>query len=150
MHESRHVLLVANRTATTVRLGEAVERRARRWPDVARFHLLVPATPRGLHRVVDPEVAGREEARAQLEVALPSLSAAAGSVITGEVGDADPLAAIHDVISRERFDEIIISTLPPRVSRWLRLDLPSKARGLGLPVIHVEADEVPGEVALAS
>ncbi len=150
MHETRRVLLVANRTATTVRLGEAVERRARRTPGGASFHLLVPATPRGLHRVVDPEVTGREEARDQLEGALPSLSAAAGSPVTGEVGDADPLAAIQDVVSRERFDEIIISTLPRRVSRWLRLDLPSKVGGLGLPVTHVEAENLAHEVALAS
>jgi hypothetical protein len=150
MHETRRVLLVANRTATTVRLGEAVERRAGGGSDGTRFHLLVPATPRGLHRVVDPEVAGREEAGGQLDGALPSLSAAAGSPVTGEVGDADPLAAIQDVLSRERFDEIIISTLPRRVSRWLRLDLPSKARGLGLPVTHVEAEDVPDEAALAS
>ena len=37
------------------------------------------------------------------------------------------------------YDEIIISTLPRRVSRWLRLDLVSKTHALGLPVTHVEA-----------
>ena len=31
------------------------------------------------------------------------------------------------------FDEIILSTLPTRVSSWLRLDLPHKVAGLGLP-----------------
>lgn len=62
--------------------------------------------------------------------------------MTGEVGSADPLAAIQDVLGRERFDELVISTQPQRFSRWLRLDLPSKARGLGLPVTHIEAEEV--------
>src|SRR5919108_5057402 len=74
-HESR-VLLVANRTANTRGLREAVMRLAEQGD--ARFHLLVPAHPRGLHRVVDPEVAGREEAKARLESALPSLGEAAG------------------------------------------------------------------------
>lgn len=141
MTQRTSVLLVANRTAQTTRLREAVRRIAQR-RDV-HFHLLVPSHPRGLHRVVDPEVAGREEAEARLDAALPSLSEAAGRPVSGEVGDADPLAAIQDTLGRESFDEIVVSTLPARVSRWLRLDLPSKARGLGLPVTHVEAEAVP-------
>lgn len=141
MSEPHSVLLVANRTATTRRLGQAVAQRA--LEGAARFHLVVPACPHGLHRVVDPEVAGRDEARAQLDAALASLSEAAGTEVTGEVGDADPLAAIQDALSRDRFEEIVVSTLPRRISRWLRLDLPSKARGLGLPVAHVEAEDVP-------
>jgi hypothetical protein len=137
MTQRSSILLVANRTAQTTELREAVMRIAGR-RDVD-FHLLVPRHPRGLHRVVDPEVAGSEEAEARLAAALPSLSAAAGHDVSGEVGDADPLAAIQDTLGRGRFDEIIVSTLPPRVSRWLHLDLPSKARGLGLPVTHVQA-----------
>ena len=39
------------------------------------------------------------------------------------------------------FDEVIISTLPGRVSRWLHLDLPRKVAGLGLPVTTVNAKE---------
>jgi hypothetical protein len=53
--------------------------------------------------------------------------------------------AIHDSINLGSYDEIIISTLPPRMSRWLRLDLVSKARGLGVPVTHVEAQHAPEE-----
>ena len=142
MPDPARVLIVANRTAATEALLATVRRRAERGP--ARFHLVVPATPQGLHRVVDPEVAGREEAQVQLEAALPRLSDAAGTQVTGHVGDADPLAAIHDALGEYGFDEIIVSTLPRRLSRWLRLDLPSKARGLGLPVLHVEAEAPPG------
>jgi hypothetical protein len=144
----RRVLLVANRTAPSARLHEAVEHRAMQGP--VRFHLVVPAEPRGLHRVVDPEVAGRDEARARLVEALPTLSEAAGTEVTGSVGDADPTAAIQDAIWLGGFDEVIISTLPRRISRWLRLDLPSKMRGLGLPVTHVEAEEAPERALAAS
>lgn len=135
------VLIVANRTAATEPLLAAVRRRAQAGP--ARFHLLVPATPRGLHRVVDPEVAGREEAEAQLKVALELLREAAGSEVTGHVGSADPMAAIADVINDRRVHEIILSTLPRRLSRWMHLDLPSKLQGMNLPVTHVEATREP-------
>lgn len=110
----------------------------------------MPAVPRGLHRVVDPEVAGRDEAQERLAAALPELRAAAGAEVTGEVGDADPMAALQDTLHARHFDEVIISTLPRRMSRWLRLDLPSKARGLGLPVTHVEARGTETETAAAA
>lgn len=135
MISPRTVLLVANRTAASPQLIDAVRTRA---GDGVRFHLVVPAHPHGLHRVVDPEVAGRDEAQARLEEALPALGRAAGGEVSGHVGDADPVAAIADAMHRRDFDEIVISTLPRRLSRWLRLDLPSKARGFGLPVSHVE------------
>ena len=142
MCETSRVMIVANRTATTPALLDAISRCAERG---ASFHLVVPATPRGLHRLVDPEVAGRDEAQAQLEAALPLLSDAAGSEVTGEVGDADPFAAVHDALFMGDFDEIIISTLPRRLSRWLRMDLPSRVRALGLPVHHVEAEPIGAE-----
>jgi hypothetical protein len=47
--------------------------------------------------------------------------------------------AIQDAINLHGFDEVILSTLPARVSRWLKLDLPSKVAGLGLPVTTVTA-----------
>jgi hypothetical protein len=143
------VLLVANRTAMTEPLREEVLKRAADGDDVT-FHLLVPAHPSGLHRLVDPEVAGREEAQARMEEAQVALSEATGSEVTGEVGDADPVAAIHDVLGAREFDEIVISTLPKRLSRWLKVDLPSKARGFGLPVTHVEALPASDEPAVAT
>ena len=143
MSHPESVLLIANRTADTDRLREAVRERAA--DGTTRFHLLVPAVPSGLHRVVDPEVAGQDEAQARLDSALPRLSEAAGFNIEGEVGDADPMAAVQDTLGRESFEEIVISTLPKRMLRWLHLDLPSKIKGLGVPVSHVEADTVPDE-----
>jgi hypothetical protein len=134
---TRHVLVVAHQTAATPPLLEAVRERAARGD--ARFHLVVPASAHGLHRVVDPEDNGMTEAEDALQAALPLLTEAAGSEVTGEIGDGQPLSAIADAVNRDPFDEIIVSTLPHRVSRWLKLDLVSKARGLGLPVTHVEA-----------
>jgi hypothetical protein len=65
----------------------------------------------------------------------------AGAEADGEVGDPDPLQAIRDVLGREHFDEIILATLPPGVSRWLRMDLPHRAqRSVDLPVTHVVSE----------
>jgi hypothetical protein len=118
------VLVVAHKTAATQPLLDAVRERAQRGP--AKFTLLVPNPAHGLHKVVDPEDQGAGEARTVLDTAVPKLSDAAGAQVEGMVGDADPSAAVHDAVNLHGFDEIIISTLSPRVSRWLRLDLPSK------------------------
>jgi hypothetical protein len=131
------VLVVANKTAATPALLDAVRERASRGP--CTFTLLVPNTAHGLHRVVDPEDQDRSEAETTLELALPLLSEAAGRRVDGLIGDPEPLSAIQDAINLHGFDEIILSTLPTRVSRWLRLDLPHKAAGLGLPVTTVTA-----------
>jgi hypothetical protein len=143
MSEPTHVLVVAHQTASTRGLREAVRARAQQGP--ATFHLVVPQRPHGMHKVVDPSDDGRDTAEAVLAEALPALSAAAGSEVTGGVGDPEPLMAIHDAVNLGSYDEIMISTLPRRMSRWLRLDLVSKARGLGLPVSHVEAQHAPAQ-----
>jgi hypothetical protein len=137
MSSEARVLVVANRTAATPALLGAVRDRAAKGP--ARFTLLIPSSAHGLHRLVDPEDQGQSEAEQTLELALPLLEEAAGGHVEGLVGDAEPLAAIQDAIHLHGFDEIIISTLPTRVSKWLKLDLPSKAAGLGLPVTTVTA-----------
>jgi hypothetical protein len=92
-----------------------------------------------MHKVVDPQDAGDDEAQHVLDAALPKLSEAAGSNVAGDLGDSEPLMAIHDAVNLGAYDEIIISTLPLGVSRWLKLDLVSKAKALGLPVTHVLA-----------
>jgi hypothetical protein len=137
MPDQTRVLVVAHQTAATAPLLEAVRERAR--DGRTSFHLVVPRQPHGLAKLLDPEDYGEEEARRVLEDALPKLSEAAGREVTGEIGDPEPLAAIQDAVNLGDFDEIIISTLPLGVSRWLKLDLISKARGLGLPVTHVLA-----------
>jgi hypothetical protein len=139
MSEPAHVLVVANQTAATDALLDAVRERARSSP--AKFHLVVPRRPHGIDKVLDPHHTDDEEANQVLAEALPKLTDAAGSEVTGSLGDHEPLSAIQDAINLGNFDEIIISTLPPRVSKWLKLDLVSKTRALGLPVTHVEGRE---------
>ena len=105
----------------------------------ATFHLVVPRQAHGMHKVVDPQDTGEGEAQQVLAAALPKLADAAGSEVTGSLGDSEPLMAIQDAVNLGNYDEIIISTLPLGISRWLKLDLVSKARALGLPVTHVQA-----------
>jgi hypothetical protein len=141
------VLVVANRTAATPALIEAVRERAQQSPCI--FTLLVPLLAHGLHKLADPEEAATSEADQVVELAIPLLEEAAGSPIEGIVGDHEPLNAIHDAINVRGFDEVIISTLPTRVSRWLRLDLPHKVAGMGLPVTTVTAqgrERIPAHV----
>ena len=131
------VLVVAHKTAATPALLGAVRERAER--SKATFTLLVPASAHGLAQITDPEDAGEDEAVQTVELATPLLSEAAGSEVDSMIGVPEPLAAIQDAVNLHGFDEIIISTLPTRVSRWLKLDLPHKAAGLGLPVTLVTA-----------
>ncbi len=133
------VLIVAHRTAANPALHEAVRERAAQGP--CSFALLVPNPTRGLERLTDPEDVAQSEGQAVLDHALPLLEDAAGQPVEGIIGVAEPLAAVQDAINLRGFDEVIVSTLPHRVSKWLRLDLPSKIGGLGLPVTTVTAKE---------
>ncbi len=135
--EPARVLVVAHRTAATPQLIAAVAERAEAGP--AQFTLLVPRVPHGLHRLVDPEDTDEAEAQMVLELALPLLEEAAGGPVEGKIGDPNPNDAVHDAMNAEHYDEIIISTLPARVSRWLRADLPSKLKPLGVPITTVVA-----------
>jgi cell pole-organizing protein PopZ len=133
------VLVVAHKTAATQPLLDAVRERAERSP--CTFTLLVPNTAHGLHKLVDPEDQDAEEAEAVIADAAPKLSEAAGSAVEGIVGSSDPTLAVQDAINLRGFDEVIISTLSPKLSRWLKLDLPSKVSGLGLPVTTITPQE---------
>lgn len=139
------VLVVAHKTATTQPLLEAVRERAAQGS--CTFTLLVPNSTHGLHKVVDPEDQGAGEAQATIDASVGLLSKAAGGSVKGLVGDPDPGAAVQDAINLQGFDEVIISTLSPRLSRWLKLDLPSKVSGMGLPVTTVTPGEAENPTA---
>lgn len=143
MADEKRVLIVAHQTAQAPELLEAVAARARQGP--ARFTLVVPSVAHGMHRVVDPQDQSDREATEVLNEALPRLSQAAGSEVDGIIGDPNPLDAAQDAVNLHRFDEIIVSTLPHTLSRWLKLDLPHKLEGLGLPVTTVTTDRADRE-----
>ena len=117
------VLIVANRTASTPRLIEAVRRRREAGP--CEFALLIP------------DVSDRKTADWTLETALRLLQPAAGGHVEGLVGGADPFESVKQAVDAGDFGEIIVSTLPRRTSKWLRRDLIRRVEGLGLPVTAV-------------
>jgi hypothetical protein len=121
--EPTRILVVANRTASTPRLLNEVERRARAGP--ATFALLIPDAP------------NRKAADWTLEAAIPLLERAARGKVEGLIGGPDPFDAVQRAIHEQGFDEIIVSTLPKKRSRWLRRDLLRQLERLGLPVTAV-------------
>jgi hypothetical protein len=63
-----------------------------------------------------------------------------GADAAGEVGCADPVAAAQDAIRSVAVDEILLSTLPSGVSRWLGQDVPARLRrAVSVPVTVVTA-----------
>src|SRR3954454_13739692 len=112
MSEAARVLVVANKTAATPALIEAVRERAARGP--ASFTLLIPNPAHGLHAFVDPEDQAQNEAETTLARATPLLGGPPGGPVAGMIGLPEPLSAIQDAINIHGFDELIISTLPQR------------------------------------
>ena len=111
----------------------------------ARVHVMVPATsdPATWHMHAEEEEVSA--ARRRLEAAKARFAELGATEVTGEVGALQPVYAVGDVLNREKndpFDEIIVSTLPPRLSKWLKMDLPSRiARAYSIPVSHVYGRE---------
>lgn len=132
-------LVVASRTLVEEHLLGELRTRA---TEGATFHVVVPAT-HSIEPVVWTEGQARAEAATRLAEAL-HVFAEHGIDATGEVGDTSPLNAVVDATQGEHYDGVIVSTLPPGVSRWLRQDLPHRiARALpGIEVVHVTAEPV--------
>ena len=138
MSENARVLVVAHRTAASDELLEALVKRVEKGP--AEFFLVVPNTPRGSHWMTDMN-AGDTTCEQHLAGALKRWRDV-GLDVTGILGDPDPLAAAQDAANQGEYDEVIVSTLPKRMSKWLHLDLPHKVQhATGLPTQHVSAHE---------
>ena len=132
----RRYLVVANQTLMSAELRAAVRERLGTPP--CRFHVVVPATPPRDH-FSWTEGAALVVARERLEEALAWMHSE-GAISTGSIGDPDPVLAAVEALPRDRFDEIVVSTLPPGLSRWVRQDIPHRlARRTDLPVRHVVA-----------
>jgi hypothetical protein len=130
------ILVVANKTAESPDLLEAMKAKG----TDHQYVLVVPASGGVLEKAADPDAA-REHTQPHLDAALQKMRAE-GFNVEGTIGDSDPVAAVQDAANFSKFDEVIVSTLPIKVSKWVKLDLPSKAqRATGLPVTHVETKQ---------
>ena len=133
---SAQVLVVAHRTAATPALLAAVRERAERSP--CHFTLLVPR---------DYWEADTERAAAVVELAVPLLEDACADRVDAVIGDSDPFVAVREAVADGGFDEVIISTLPQRISHWLHRDLPARVEALGVPVTVIMAKGREGAIA---
>lgn len=145
MESPAHVLVVADKTAATPVLLEALRDRATAGP--ARFHLLVPNPDLASWRpseIRHPHLTHGEQI---LALSLPLIEDATASPVAGSVSRRhDPMDAVEEALANDNFDdfdEIILSTLPHSVSRWLHVDLPHRLAHLGLPITTVTARERP-------
>jgi hypothetical protein len=133
--EPKKVLVVATRTAACSELVDVLTDRARE--SEATFSLLVPATPYGWAWLADM-YSGGVEAERYMNAALERYSEAGLTVDSAQLGDPDPVAAVMDAVHFAAYDEIIVSTLPRHLSKWLRVSLPHRLSSVtGLPVTHV-------------
>src|SRR3954454_1720303 len=123
------VLVIANQTADAPELVAALQARQEKGPMVPT--LLMPATRNGY--------AGKEEAGELLQAVLAHWREA-GLSAQGVVGDPDPAVAVQETWDPRSFDEVVVSTLPGRTSKWLQADLPHRVQQItGCDVVHVEA-----------
>jgi hypothetical protein len=125
----RRTLIVANLTASTPILLQEVERRAAEEPTT--FFLLIPSAD------------SRKTTDWTLDHATKMLSKVADAPIEGKVGGPDAFESVRQTLAEGSFDHVIISTLPKRASEWLRKDLPTRVRELGVPVTVVTMPEEP-------
>jgi hypothetical protein len=134
--DATRVLVLANRTADSPQLRDALLERRERGPITVT--LLVPAA----WEAQDPH-GGTESGRRRVRAALERLRDT-GLEVQCRLGDPDPVVALREAWNPERYDEVIVSTLPSRFSKWLQIDLPHRAERItGVPVTHVESAERP-------
>jgi hypothetical protein len=121
--DSACILVVASQSLGTPALLDVIRRRAEQGP--ARFILLIPDAR-------SPTVA-----KWTLRHALRMFRRAAGDDVEGIVAEEDPVTAVRDVLAHRHIDEIVVSLLSPKLSRWARNDVPAQLEALGVPVTVV-------------
>jgi hypothetical protein len=137
MQTKKRVLVVADKTADSPELIEALRRRSADAP--VSLTLLVPAVPHGLAWAADMK-AGWAEAVGRAERAAARIKGEGLELEETIVGDPDPFAAVGDVLHTREVDEVVVSVLPRGISRWLALGLPARLRRtIDLPVVQVTA-----------
>ena len=142
----REILVVANQSLGNDELAVIVKERIAK--EETHFYLLVPAThpPRDVAAKFESTFTedADEAAQRRLDAGLVWLRRL-GATVAGDVGDEDPVRGVGDALREKTYDEVIISTLPSGISRWLHQDLPHRIeRKYKLPVTVVTAKSVPG------
>lgn len=142
----RRYLVVAHQTLASRELLEAMK--AKTAEGDSAFHLLVPIYHGG-PGLTWTEGQDRAMAQRRLDEALLQMTTD-GLTVSGEVGSDSPVDSVDEVLRRdgpESFAGIIVSTLPRTISKWLKLDVPSRIeRKTTLPVEHLIGH--PSEVAV--
>src|SRR5262249_5254781 len=84
-----------------------------------------------------PDLARGAEADWTIDTAQRLLSKAANGPVGVVTGGPDPFVAVQEAVATGEYDEVLGSALPKGSSQWLRRDLISRVRGLGLPVTAI-------------
>ncbi len=142
----RRYLVVANQTLSTDQLQQELLLRAE--AGEALFHFLVPDTHERDYAVAWGGLSAIESgtfgAMTRLKDAL-ALVRSSGAHALGALGHPDPVEAVERQMQCSAYDEVIVSMLPERNSRWLKLDIPSRiARAVSTPVTAITAKDVLG------
>lgn len=137
---THRTLIVANRTAQTPVLLQEVDRRAASRPTA--FTLLVPDTSR---TSVDWTL---EEGVKAIRAAARGPKGFREAQVDGLAGGADAFESIKHALETGAFDDVLISTLPVRLSQWLRKDLPRQVEALGVPVAVITPPGPPRDKVL--
>lgn len=135
-------LLVAHQTAERKELLEAARQLAAEDSD-ALFTLLVPATPVGDLLTWD-EGETKDVAHKRAQSAAAELKRNGIGLAGVKVGDADPVLAVDDeFLTGARYNAIVISTFPPGISRWIKMDVVSRLQRKHprVRVVHVVAED---------
>jgi nucleotide-binding universal stress UspA family protein len=130
-------VIVANQTLLSQTLWNAVTERAK---PGSTFHVVVPLTP-VVHGLTWDEDESLKQANERLDAFLERVRTM-GVEASGEVGDRDPVQAVSDCLrSMNKVDEIVLSTLPPGISRWLGQDVAGRLRHSAPVPVAIVYDE---------